>query len=217
MSPPSRLCQRVGVLGIVYTVLFAVGFVVSGPQSSETASPAAVIHNYTVHKTGMVAGVFLVAVAAVALVLFAASVRRFVTRDGDSRVLGAGITAGSAVYATGVLFMGMLMISLVDAAKHSLGGVAQTLNIVANDSWVPIVAGISMTTLATGIVGLRSGALPRWVGWVSVVLGIMAVAGPVGAIAFLVFPVWVLVVAVVLLRAPADITELPLTVATARS
>ena len=68
---------------------------------------------------------------------------------------------------------------------------------------MPVVAGIGMTALATGIAALRGGGLPRWLAWVSVVLGIMALAGPVGGIAFLVTPIWALIVAVVLLRASA--------------
>jgi hypothetical protein len=60
---------------------------------------------------------------------------------------------------------------------------------------------LSMVVAATGIAALRTGALPRWLGWASIGLGVLAVAGPLGGIAFLLAPVWTLVVGIVLIRA----------------
>jgi len=47
---------------------------------------------------------------------------------------------------------------------------------------------------------LVSRSLPIWLGWVAVILGILALLGPLGFIAFLLFPFWVLPVAVLLFR-----------------
>ncbi len=207
MTSQTRLAQGFGALGIVYAVVFAVGYVLAGNGPSETASGTAVVRYYTVHKTSETVAVFAVAIASVAFVLFASSLRRFLTRNNDGRLLSSALTAGSAVYATGVLIVAMLTIGLVDAAKHSMGGVAQTLNVLSSDDWVPVVAGISMTTLAAGVISLRTGAIPRWLGWISIMLGVMAIAGPVGGIAFLLFPVWNLVLAAVILRRGSDVAD----------
>jgi hypothetical protein len=207
MTSQTRPAQRVGALGIVYAVVFAVGYVLAGNGPSNTASGAAVVRYYTMHKGSETVAVFAVAIASVAFVLFASSLRRFLTRNNDSRLLSSAITSGSAVYATGVLAMAMLTMGLVDAAKHSMGGVAQTLNVLASEDWVPVVAGISITALASGVISLRTGALPRWLGWISIVLGIMAIAGPVGGIAFLLFPVWNVVLAAVILRRGSDVAD----------
>lgn len=52
---------------------------------------------------------------------------------------------------------------------------------------------------------MRNATLPKWLAWVSVVLGVSAVAGPLGAVAFLIAPVWRLAVGVVLSRSvPSD-------------
>jgi Domain of unknown function (DUF4386) len=207
MTSQTRFAQRVGALGIVYALVFAVGFVLVGNGPSVTASGATVVRYYLTHKTSAIAAVFAIAFASVALVLFASLLRRFLARTNDSGVLSSAITAGSAVYATGVLFMATVTIGLMDAAKHSMNGVAQTLNVLSSDDWVLVVTGISMTALATGILSLRSRALPRWLGWVSIVLGILAVAGPVGGIAFLLFPVWILVLAAFIIRRGSDVAD----------
>jgi hypothetical protein len=48
--------------------------------------------------------------------------------------------------------------------------------------------------------GLRNATLPKWLGWASVVLGVLAVAWPLGAIAFVIAPVWTLATGIVLFR-----------------
>jgi hypothetical protein len=207
MTSQTRLAQRFGALGIVYAVVFAAGYVLAGDGPSRTASGTAVVRYYTTHKTGATVAVFAVALASVAFVLFASSLRRFLTRNNDNLFLSSAITAGSSVYAVGVLFVALLSLGLVDAAKHSMGGAAQTLNVLLSVDWIPVVAGISMTALAAGVISLRTGALPRWLGWISIVLGIMAIAGPVGGIAFLLFPLWILGLAVVILLRGSEVAD----------
>jgi hypothetical protein len=57
---------------------------------------------------------------------------------------------------------------------------------------------------------LRSGALPAWLGWVTVALGVLAAAGPLGGIAFLIAPVWAVLTGVVLLlRRPSPAASIP--------
>ncbi len=89
--------------------------------------------------------------------------------------------------------------ALVDAANNNLAGTAQTLNVLGNDMWVPVVAGLAMLGLGTGVAALRSATLPKWLGWVSVVFGVLALACPAGGIAFLVAPAWALVTGIVLI------------------
>ncbi len=110
------------------------------------------------------------------------------------------VTAGGAVYAVGLLMMATFMLASVDAAHYHLAGTAQTLNLLSNDTWIPVVVGLSLLGLGTGVSALRSATLPKWLGWVSAVFGVLALAGPAGAIAFLIAPVWALVTGIVILR-----------------
>ena len=76
---------------------------------------------------------------------------------------------------------------------------------MSQDDFIPFIAGLATLALGTGIAGLRSGALPGWLAWASVGLGILALAGPLGAIAFVITPVWTLALGIVLARRPADL------------
>jgi hypothetical protein len=77
--------------------------------------------------------------------------------------LGPIVTAGGVIYVGGLLLMSALTVAVVDAAHHGMTAAAQTINILSSDAWMPVVAGLSIVALGTGIAGLRSGGLP--VGW----------------------------------------------------
>ncbi len=144
-----------------------------------------------------------------ALTFFLASLRHTLSRTDEGRHLANVVTAGGAVYAVGLMMMAALTVALVDAAKDHLAGTAQTLNVLSSDLWVPVVVGISLLGLGTGLSALRSATLPTWLGWASVVLGVLALAGPIGAIAFLLVPVWALVTGIVIVRSSRTATALP--------
>jgi hypothetical protein len=183
--------------------LFLAANFLLGSEPAAKSSGATVIKYYHSHKGTEIAGVFVIAVAAMAFTFFLSSLRRALGRTIEGRHLASIVTAGGAVYVGGLLLTGVLTVALVDASHYRMAVPAQTLNVLSSDDWVPVVAGLSMVTLAAGIGALRSAALPRWLAWASIGLGVLAIAGPLGAIAFLLAPVWTLVTGIVLLRSSA--------------
>jgi hypothetical protein len=200
---PTRLFERLGLLGVVYAVLFGLANILFGNGPSAKKSGAAVVKYYTDHKASVIAGVFVLALATVAFTFFLSSLRHALARTEDGRHLSSVVIGGGAVYVSGLLLMAALSVALVDAGHQNMSGVAQTLNVLSSDSWVPVVAGLAMVALGTGISALRTGALPAWLAWASIGLGVLSLAGPLGGIAFLITPLWALVVGVVLFRARA--------------
>ncbi len=216
MNTPSRLFQRLGGLGIVYSLLFVAANVLFGNDPSSGASGATVVKYYKAHRTSEIAGVFVVAAAAVVLTFFLTALRRKLGATSDGDRLAPIVTAGGAIYVVGLLIMTTLAVALVDTAKHGMTEAAQTLNVLSSDAWVPVVVGISIMALGTGISAVRHATLPKWLAWASVALGLLAVAGPLGAVAFLIAPLWTLAIGVVLLRsAPTADRPVPETEATA--
>src|SRR5665213_2410497 len=74
-----------------------------------------------------------------------------------------------------------------DAVKTGDATVAQSINILNHANFVPAMLGLCCTFLATGLSSLRTGALPRRICLVSVILG---VASPLGLAPFALFPYW---------------------------
>lgn len=184
----------------MFAALFVATFALTGNEPGTGASGATVVKYYHQHHRGETAVVFVAAAAVLAFAFFIASLRKRLIDHGDGRDLGTVVTIGAAVFMGGLLLMGALTIALVDAAHYQMTGVAQTLNVLSSDDWVPVVVGVSLVALGTGVSALRSAALPAWLAWASIGLGVLAVAGPLGAVAFLITPLWALVTGVVLIR-----------------
>jgi len=199
MQTQTRFWSRLGLLGGVYAVLFVIASIFLGEPGSGT-SGAAVVRYYHDQQTTETVGVFAVAFAVVALTFFLASLRRTLSATDEGRYLANVVTAGGAVYAAGLMIMTGLTVALVDAANNNMPGTAQTLNVLSSDMWLPVVLGLALLGLGTGVSALRSATLPKWLGWVSVAFGLLALAGPAGGIAFLVAPAWALVIGIVIMR-----------------
>jgi hypothetical protein len=187
--------------GVLFAVIFAVGFLVGGETPDTTATGQEVIAHYD-DSGGILASLFALVICAVLFMFFAGALRSRLRAVGADWLASVAF-GGAVVYTVGLGLFAVSQIALLDAADLAQPEVAQALNILDNDNFFPTVIGLAVVLLATGWHALATRSLPSWLGWVSVVLGVLAVAGPAGFIAFLLFPVWVLVVAVMLFRGSA--------------
>jgi hypothetical protein len=211
--------QWLAGLGLVYGILFGVAAVATNQGPGINASAATVARYYTSHYTSSQAGIFLVLLSCIALAFFSGVLRSTAFPSvAQDRGLMTVSALGTAVWISGLLLTAALQTAMLDASHHGSAAVIQSVNFLANDDFFPVVIGLSIFALATGVGMLRSRAVPAWLGWITVALGVLAAAGPLGGIAFLVAPVWAIVTGVVLLlRRPSTAAaripqEVPLTV-----
>ena len=200
MNTPSRSVQRLGALGIVYAVLYVVAnaFTLNVPQAG--AGAPQVITYYSSHFAPVTATIFLTIAGSVVFIFFTCSLRRALDITSESRVLSSVVTAGGAVYAAGLLVDALLANALLDAGHYHDAAAASAINVISSNDWVPVVAGACAVALGTGVAALRGGGLPRWLAWASIVLGVLAVAGPLGAAALWIWPLWSVTVGITLMR-----------------
>jgi hypothetical protein len=97
----------------------------------------------------------------VALLFFASTLRARL-RAAGWEPLATTAFGGAVVMAVALGIFGAFQIALVDASDLGQEQVAQTLNIIDNDNFLPAVIGIAAMYLATGWHCLRSGVLPKW-------------------------------------------------------
>ncbi|HRD62768.1 MAG TPA: hypothetical protein PL137_17830, partial [Nocardioides sp.] len=71
----------------------------------------------------------------------------------------------------------------------------RALNFLDTANFLPLMMGMICAYLGTGLAGLRSGSLPRWLAVTSIVLGCLAPLGPLGFAPSLLLPIWLVVVA----------------------
>lgn len=211
--------QWLAGLGLAYGIFFGAAALATNQGPGINASATAVARYYNSHHTSSNAGIFLILASCIALAFFSGILRSAVfPSPAKDRGLMTVSALGTAVWISGLLLTAALQTTLLDASRHGSAAVIQSVNFLATDDFFPVVIGLSIFALATGIGMLRSGTLPGWLGWITVALGVLAAAGPLGGIAFLVAPVWAVVTGIVLLllRRPSTAgaipQEVPLTV-----
>jgi hypothetical protein len=86
--------------------------------------------------------------------------------------------------------------------------VTQSIHVLNNDLFFPLSGGAALFLVAAGVLSLRTRALPAWLGWVAIVLGVISVT-PAGFFGFLATIVWIGVVSVLLYLRPLEPAATP--------
>jgi hypothetical protein len=184
--------------GVLFVVVVIVAFVISG-EPPEVDEPAQEIVDFYVDNQDMViVGVILEGIAATLFVLFGGYVRR-VLRDaeGERGILSAVAFAGTIIFAVGLAIDGTISIALAETAEDIDPGAVQALAALWQHDFIPFAVGIQVFLLAMGLSAVRTGAIPKWIGWIAILLALIAVT-PIGFAAFLGAGVLVIVLSVVL-------------------
>jgi hypothetical protein len=104
---------------------------------------------------------------------------------------------GFVVVAVGFAIDSTILIAMSEAADDIPASSMQALQALWDNDFVPIVLGVECFLWATGISVLRHGALPKWLGWVMIVLAIAGLT-PIGFVAAIGSAVLVLVLSIML-------------------
>jgi hypothetical protein len=141
-------------------------------------------------------------VAALALIVFAAAIRRHLAGQQPAGSLaptiasgGLGLTAALCLVGAGIgteLFWG-----LGDPEEADPDSLAAMYHLVATMSWVWAGAGLAAGALAYA--GLKHGAVARWIGWVSAVAAVLIVGislAPLQYLSAVAGVIWLLTVSI---------------------
>jgi hypothetical protein len=168
---------------------------VSGEPPDTDASAEEVIKHYDDGK--LFVGVITLGLGAVLFMFFAASLRKHLAAAGPEW-LATLVFGGGIMFSIGLAGFASSQFALLDAADTKNLGAAQALNVIDNNNFPPAILGVCVLLLAVAWHVLSSRSLPRWIGWVSLVIGILSLAGPLGIIAFFLFAPWSFIVGIVL-------------------
>jgi hypothetical protein len=183
--------------GVIFAVLFVVINVLTGQgQDATKKTPQEIVNYYNDHYTKHVAGVILIVFAATFILYFGGWLRR-VLRDaeGPDGILSAVVFGAVIVFSAGAAIAGSIHMALVDLADDLNPIAVQAINGIDYDLFFFFPVGLGTLFLATGISALRHGALPKWLAWASVVLGVVSFT-PAFFVMFFVSPLWFLIVAI---------------------
>jgi hypothetical protein len=191
------------VTGVLFVGLTLVSIATAGSTPDSNASGAHVIAFYEAHRHSQQVSNILFVFAALFLVFFAGSLHGYLRRTPAAATASALMLTGAAILAVGITILAGLGYALADVPSHLNAGAAQALNVLSNDVFYTLLIGGCVFGIASAVAILRGAALPNWLGWVAVVIGI-AMATPAFWISGLLLFIWVLIVSALIYIRTAD-------------
>ena len=196
--------QRLAPLGgILFVVALIVGlFVLSSGSPDVNDSAQTITTYYTDHHQKAEFAVGVIAVGLVFLVIFFACLHgRLKAAESSGNLWSTVMAIGAAAGIGAFLVAGSTHVALADGGTHGLApDVMVALNTLDSDSLLAFVFGFGMVLLGVAGATLTTGGLPKWVGWVALVLGI-ACFTPVWWAGMGLGLIWIIVVSIVMSRA----------------
>jgi hypothetical protein len=195
-----RWAARAPWTGIAAVAFFIVAFIVGGETPDFDASSRDVLSFYD-DQTGQVIASIALLYGSVLLVFFAGTLR---SAFREASALSSLVLIGGALQALGGAIFAGLNFTLTDLANSDHlsrvdPGALQSLNALNSDFFFPLVLGTALFLISSALAVFATGALPRWMGWVALVLGIVALT-PGGFFAFIASGLWIAAAAVILLQ-----------------
>jgi hypothetical protein len=184
--------------GVISGLLAAVAVVSGANAPNSDSSGQQVLAWYTAHHAGQELNTVFGVLAMIFLVGFAAVLPRHVRRG--ERWIAVAALAGAVAAAIGftcLLSFGFILAS--DTAKLSPAS-AQTLMVLANDFYLPVVLGFTLFGVLGGLAVVAGRILPGAMGWVLFAVGLITLIPGISWFALLATLLWVLVAGVWMTR-----------------
>jgi hypothetical protein len=184
--------------GVVFAVLLVLAVFVGGNTPDANASAAKVIAFYTKHHGSQKATAYFLAYAALFALVFAAALWGRLRRESSSQTLVAAGLVGGGVFSVGIGVLSAVGLAIVAEPGKISPAAEQAINVLSNQSVVPLFVGAVAFMVANGIAIVQTGALPKWLGWVAILVGVVAAIPVIGWFALLAMIVWTAIVGVLL-------------------
>ena len=191
--------------GAIFVVLLVIGFIPLGGDTPGTDDSAAkIISFYDDHETKEILAIVVVALAALFLALFAVAIRDYLRDTGGGEFWPTVALVGAAIGVAGLFVAGGMHFALVDGANLSHNRTLSpdamvALNALDNDNFIAFSVPLGIMLFGAGGAVLKGAALPKWMAWVAIVLGIIFFT-PVGFFAFGLTGIWIIIASVMMYR-----------------
>ena len=199
--------------GVAAVVLIVASLAAGGTTPAPDAPVAKLLTFYVSHGTNQLVSAALFSLGALFFLGFTAFIGIFLRLAGDwyhpSTIL---CIAGGAVLVVGMTILAGLTLVLGDVAGRLDPSALQALHVLSQEMVFTLTVGASAFMLGSGAAAMRTGALPGWLAWLAIVLGVIGAVPShvlggaldhVGFGAFAGLCAWTLIVGVLLAMRPA--------------
>lgn len=182
--------------GILFVVLLIVSWIIQGSPKSADKPAREIVAWYVDNKSSVEIAAFLGTLAAAALVFFGGYLRKVF--DGAGPMLAILPLIGLTIIAVGGALDNMLLFAAAERAEDVPPVATQTIQAIWDNDFLPLVLGVVVFNFSVGFAVLRTGAMPKWMGWWAMLFGVITLAGPIGFIGAIGAAVWVIIASIVL-------------------
>jgi hypothetical protein len=187
--------------GIGFVLLVIVAVIVGGETPDANDGLVKVVNYWKDNQDQAIASAIIAAISSVFLLWFAGVLRAVLAvAEGAPARLANTAFGGAIVGAIGWLLLIGFTFVAADTADDVAPQVTQTFSVLQADFFFPLAGGFAVFLLASGLAVVRTAALPSWLGWSALVLGVLCVT-PAGFFAILAMLIWVAIVSVMLFMA----------------
>jgi hypothetical protein len=188
----------VPLTGVAFFVIVVIGFIVTGEPKSADDPVNEIVDYYVDNKGSIQASSYLGAATGLLLILFGAYLRKVLrAAGGPDEMLSLVAFIGLVLVAVGFAIDVTISLALAETADDIDPVAVQALQALWDNDFVPIALGVLTFLFATGVAVIRTGVLPKWLGWVMLLL-VVAGLTPIGFVSFIGTPLLVLVISIVL-------------------
>lgn len=195
----NRLDRLAPLTGALSAMLGFAAFASSSPPPAAKADGSLVIAFYQAHSSGQQRSDILWMLAFAFFLFFAGSLRSHLRRLPATEGIAAVMLAGAALMGAGAISFFCFDYVLAVAPSQLAPAAAQALNVLGLTFILPFGAGGLVFGVAGGLAILRGGQLPKWVGWLAILIGILT-ASPAGLVGLVAFLLWAAVLGILMWR-----------------
>jgi hypothetical protein len=168
--------QLLPLSGVAAVLLIVAGFIVGGETPDVDASLQEITSYYTDHDSELQIAAALLALGAFFFLLFSAAIASLLRESRDGGGAAASVSlAGGIVFAVGVTVFAGLGFTAGDVVEDVSPDSLQTLHVLGSDMFFTVAVGTAAFLLGSGVGALRTDALPSWLSWAAIVIGILAI------------------------------------------
>jgi hypothetical protein len=170
----------VPLTGVGFLVLGIVSFLVAGEPKSADRPAKEIVAYYVANGDSVEAASFIAIAATALLVWFGAYLRKVLHAAApEGEMLSLVSFIGFVMVAAGFAIDSTIGFALSEAAGDVDPVAVQALQALGDNNFMLVLLGVLLFLWATGISVIRSELLPKWLGWVMVALGAVALT-PLG-------------------------------------
>jgi len=184
--------------GVLFVVLLFIGFAIAGEPPDADEDVQEIIDHYVDKKDAIWVSTGFFLAAALSLLFFASYLRRlFSDAEGRTSLLPGLILVGASMITLGGAIDGTIMLALAEAAEDIEPSAVQALQALWDNDFLPIALGGLVFLLSVGLATLKTGLLPKWLGWVAIALVVLGFT-PIGFVAFIGMIVIIVIASIIL-------------------